>query len=226
MSAGTKASYTPKLRRQRSEERYAAWDRGCYGEAWLEQNIEGVRAAHARGCYKTPEVAQKRIEGSKQSWARGDHDGQFTEEVLAVMSEKAAANWAAGVFDGMRRNPSSLETNFAVALEACGIRYIPQYRLEGDGRPFDFFIPPRLLVEVDGTYWHGLPGAAEKDALKAELAKERGFILRRIPEQVFQKQNPSEIVQERILPIMREIDSLLGISSHRAADNSRQQESA
>lgn len=225
VSVGTKASYTPELRQRRSEERCAAWERGCYGsDEWRQKQSE----SHA-GKTHSEEHKRKIGKASARSWAQGDHDGQFTEEVLEVMAEKATANWAAGVygdpseimkarwergcFDHRVMNPSSLERKIAEALNAYNISYAQQYRIEGDRRSFDFFIEPNVLVEVDGEYWHSRPGRAEQDKQKTELAKERGFTLARVPERAFKELGPLDIVRERILPLIGETDSLLGISS-------------
>jgi very-short-patch-repair endonuclease len=47
----------------------------------------------------------------------------------------------------------------------------------------DFAIPSRkLFIECDGTYWHSLPAAQERDATKDRLAKEAGWTMLRLPE--------------------------------------------
>lgn len=208
---------TDEFRETMSEVHKANWERGVFDnratEEWRKNQSDTKKAQWESGEHFGEEFRQKVSENTKASWARGDFDGRATEEYRQNVSEAVKAAWARGDFDGVFVNPSSLEIAFAAALEICNVGYISQHRLDGDSRPYDFFIPPRLLVEIDGEYWHKRPGAAEKDRAKTELAKVRGFILRRVPERAFKEQSPLDIVQERILPIIDEINSLLEPSS-------------
>jgi very-short-patch-repair endonuclease len=164
-------------REEISEAMKAAWRRSTImgSDEWRKKNSDGLRAAWDRGAYDE-ECRRKQSVGVKASWARGEHDGVV-------------------------KNPSALEAAFAKALDACGIPYVQQHRLEGDGRPYDFVLPGNLLVEVDGDYWHGLPGAAERDQRKTELAAKRGYGLLRITESDVEKYGALAIVKERILPM-------------------------
>jgi len=180
---------------------------------WAEQTIAAQNVGR-----RMPEARQRNSEGTQALWRDPEYREKMeahlgSEERRAEFSAQRLAAWKRGCYDGVFQNPSSIEIQFAAALQECAIPFTVQYRLEGDSRPFDFFIPPRLLVEVDGEYWHSLPGADERDAAKTELAKERGFILRRVPERAFREKTPLDIVQERILPLVNEIDSLLELSS-------------
>ena len=63
---------------------------------------------------------------------------------------------------------SKLEEDFAREfLDKLGIKYVYQYEAKDIGRFFDFFIPEsRLILEVDGDYWHGNPEKYKEDELK------------------------------------------------------------
>jgi len=139
------------------------------------------KAAWGRGCYSTEEWKRKQAEAQ----------GKNSKE-----------RWASGKMDGIFKSPSSLEIEVAEALNAFGVCYVQQHRLDGDGRPFDFFIEPRLLVEVDGKYWHSLPGVKERDEAKTELATANGFTLIRIQENDLKELGAVKIVQERVLPLL------------------------
>jgi hypothetical protein len=173
---------TPEARQLASSRLLKRWEDGIIGTPAQRQGLSvSMKAAHARGDYK-----------------HLYNNPKWLKKVTA--STKAA--WKRGVYDGVFQNPSKLERDMAIALENCGILYIPQYRLKDNGWPYDFFIPAGiLLVEVDGDYWHSLPGRAERDAQKDELAKERGFELLRITETELKESGALSIVMERILPI-------------------------
>ena len=49
---------------------------------------------------------------------------------------------------------SKVERKFALVLRKYGIKYKTQFQL--GGRFYDYYIPEyRLLIEIDGNYWHG-----------------------------------------------------------------------
>jgi very-short-patch-repair endonuclease len=47
----------------------------------------------------------------------------------------------------------------------------------------DFYLPKHnRVIECDGDYWHGLPGAAEKDRRRNQALVEQGISILRLPE--------------------------------------------
>lgn len=53
---------------------------------------------------------------------------------------------------------SSLETFFREnILDKLGINYIQQFEAKSIGRFYDFMINDRVLIEIDGSYWHSDP---------------------------------------------------------------------
>jgi len=139
----------------------------------------------------------------KAAWERGCYDtDEWKCKQAKAQRKRMKERWANGDMDGIFKSPSSLEIMMAEAFDACKVRYIQQYRLEGDGRPFDFFIEPNVLIEVDGNYWHDLPEAIERDKAKTKLATENGFTLIRIQEDDLREQGAIEIVRERVLPML------------------------
>lgn len=78
-------------------------------------------------------------------------------------------------------NRSKLEIIVSTMLDALAIAYIPEFAIG----PYvaDFYIPDQqLIIECDGTYWHGLPGCVEKDAIRDAWMQSRGFTVIRLPE--------------------------------------------
>ena len=75
----------------------------------------------------------------------------------------------------------TLEDDFAFQLDAVGSAYERQYKaIPGRKFAFDFFIPPSLLVEVQGGVYqykpsHTSAGGIRRDAEKSNLAVLAGF---------------------------------------------------
>lgn len=87
---------------------------------------------------------------------------------------------------------TSLENRYYNMLNEIGIKFVPQYPL--NGRYYDAFIPEKnILLEFDGTFWHPKTEADAKyahqkksfkvDRLKDRYAKERGLTIFRIREE-------------------------------------------
>jgi hypothetical protein len=62
---------------------------------------------------------------------------------------------------------SKLEDRFAKDfLDKLGLVYETQYKAESIGRYYDFYIPSaNLLIEIQGSYWHGDPRLYESNDL-------------------------------------------------------------
>lgn len=162
---------TEQARKNRQIATKTAWDNPARLEDWSKR----MKARWQRGDF------EGHSEAMKASWARGDFNGSLEDkESRRKISESKKKAWAEGVYDGVFKSPSKPELAIAEALDNLGIDYETQYRLEGDGRPFDFYLPPATLIEVDGIYWHSLPGRPEQDAAKTALAEERGYRLVRV----------------------------------------------
>lgn len=63
---------------------------------------------------------------------------------------------------------SKLEEDFAKNfLDKLGIDYVYQFEAKDIGRFFDFFVPSiRLIIEIDGDFWHGNPEKYKEDELR------------------------------------------------------------
>ena len=106
------------------------------------------------------------------------------------------------------REMSSLEKAIAILLDEVGVEWLREHPLpytKGHWRYYDFYLPQhKLLIEVDGDYWHNSQGKpsfvikADKknDMLKNWIAKKEGYRLIRIGEKEI-KENFS-LVRERI----------------------------
>ena len=80
------------------------------------------------------------------------------------------------------KRPTGIERAVAALLDALGVEHLPQY-LIGNRFVVDFYVPSRkLVIECDGSYWHSLPGRAEKDAARDAWLSAHGFVILRLPE--------------------------------------------
>lgn len=115
--------------------------------------------------------------------------------------------------------PTRPEKAFRKALEHEGIKYEPEYIIPGNEREFmyDVYIPSqRILVEIDGEYWHSSEEAMKRDKVKDRLAKENNYnIIRYTDYEILDRANKDSylyknflsgaqaIVQEDILPLLQ-----------------------
>lgn len=76
---------------------------------------------------------------------------------------------------------SSLEVVMAQAFTDHGIAVQPQYAISH--YTVDFAIPElKLIIECDGTYWHGLHRQQVRDKHKDAWLSRRGWAIVRLPE--------------------------------------------
>lgn len=76
---------------------------------------------------------------------------------------------------------SSIEKAMHDAFLAIGLTPVPQYAI--GGWVVDFAFPSaRLVVECDGTYWHGRPRQQLRDRQKDASLRERGWHILRLSE--------------------------------------------
>ena len=155
--------------------------------------------ARGRERLKTDDARAKMREATRRSWenpeARANRiAGMALPEVRRRMSEKRSAYWAAHPDEqqqSLARMRSkikgghylfSLEARVAMALNAAEA----WYRLHALIGPYaaDFLVQPDLVVECDGTYWHGQ--RPDHDAARDAYMTEHGYRVVRIPEQATQ----------------------------------------
>ena len=96
----------------------------------------------------------------------------------------------------------------ALMLQGEGVEWLREHPLpytKGHWRYYDFYLPQhKLLIEVDGDYWHNSQGkpswvimaAKKNDMLKNWIAKKEGYRLIRIREKEIQEN--FSLVRERI----------------------------
>lgn len=159
--------------------RKKAWEQGIYDNVhtkeWRVQKSEAIKAAYARGAYDDPEYRRK-------------------------LSEKKKGDWKNGVYDNVFQSPTAIEIEVSKALDAVHILHEVQYRPDRCSYTFDEFIPPNILVEIHGDYWHGpkRPKQQKKDAKKAKWAAENDYTLVVIWEQEIKELGAWPLLRNRL----------------------------
>ena len=102
-----------------------------------------------------------------------------TPEYKRKISESIKAAYRRGAYKGFKPpycpSPTSIELATARALDQLGIKHQPQYRPADCSYTFDEYVPPDILIEVNGDYWHSLPRSKERDPIKASWARQKHF---------------------------------------------------
>lgn len=154
-----------------------------------------------RGIYDDIQVnsttRNKMSKNAKARWARGDFDG---------LSEAVKAAHTRGAYDGVFQSPTTIELELSSALDICGIEHQPQYRPDGYRCVYDEFVPPNILIEAHGDYWHGpeKPEQQTRDTEKAAWAQENSYSLVVMWEHEIRNQGAWSLVVERVLPLVGE----------------------
>lgn len=156
-------------------------------------------------------LVKARSVGQKKRWAALSHDQKLTATAAArrITADRERAIWAALTPDqrrdkmrpvylaALKANPSSIEITVRALLDSIGVAYTPQASI---GRfTVDILIPEkRLVIECDGSYWHGLPGVAEKDAKRDEWLRRHGYDVLRLPEAEIKSGSVTERVKKAV----------------------------
>ena len=116
--------------------------------------------------------------------------------------ESVTLAWKRGAYDGrsMVVSPTGIEIAVSEALDALSVEHIFQHRPDGCTFVFDEFVPPDLLVEVNGDYWHGpaWPENQARDVQKKRWALENGYRFVVIWEGEIVERGAKVLIQERI----------------------------
>jgi len=125
---------------------------------------------------------------------------EYRRRLSASIKAAHARGAYEGVYVGVFQSPTSIEVQVADALNRLGVEHQPQYRPDGYSRIYDELVPPDVLIEVHGDYWHSTKKARKRDAEKAAWAEENGYHLVIIWEHEIQEQGALPLVTERVIP--------------------------
>lgn len=132
-----------------------------------------------------------------------------------AFGERSRAMWASGHFDGVFKSPTSIELAIAAALNALGVEHTSRFRPDDYNRPYDEFVPPNVLIEIQGDFWHANPlfyadkelyeaqqRNQHRDVEKAAWASDHGYYLIVIWQNEINEHGAEHLVKERILPLL------------------------
>lgn len=168
---------------------------------WQDPEYRRKTTAAIRKSARSIGSRQKRSEIITAAWKNEEH-----RRKVSLGVKKAHER---GDFDDAwpRTGSSSLEIAFSTALDICGILHESQYRPDGYSKTYDEFVPPNILIEIQGNYFHSeehFPGITKRDAEKAQWAKDNNFRLVEIWEDEINRYGAWVLVVQRLLPILKE----------------------
>lgn len=91
-----------------------------------------------------------------------------------------AANSAAKARRAQGGKRSSLEITIEGLLLKNDIQFMSQKQI--GNHCVDFLVPPKLVIECDGSYWHSLPEQVERDAQNDIMLTRLGYAILRLGE--------------------------------------------
>jgi len=202
---------THEERSRRTKQSWTAKRREQWGKRQREQ-------------WAIPEVRARRLKALKKAVQKDEYKEKMRgittrryddPEEREKTAEHTRQMWRDGVFDGVFQSPTSIEIEVAAALDELGIAHVGQYRPDGYSRPFDEFIEPNILIEVNGDYWHGNPLrfpivkqdhrqtlTRKRDKTKAAWAKKHGYNLCVIWENEIKSAGARALIEERVVPLV------------------------
>ena len=89
---------------------------------------------------------------------------------------------------------SSIERKTRQMLKTLALPFEFQRHIPKIGR-VDFFVPPRLIVQCDGKYWHSRPAAVQRDNAQNQAASRFGFKMLRLAEDEINKQPETAVLR-------------------------------
>ena len=116
-------------------------------------------------------VKQKQVDSWKNQW-----NSLSKEQQIKRLGKWIDAGHKANE-SGDYLKPSSIEIEVKRQLDMIGVKYVQQKRVNDGERNYflDFYIPSlRLVVEVNGDYWHSFPDRINRDKMLEKYVKSTG----------------------------------------------------
>ena len=183
------------------------WEQGHYdhiheSEKFLEAARQTMTGFHEEEKIWTPERRRQQSETMKRLHAEGKFsDIMQRDEYRQTISKAVKAAWDDGKMDNRKvrtNSPTWIEQAVIEGLDQMDIEHISQYKPEDCRYVFDEFIPPNILLELNGDYWHSFPEAKQRDEDKKQWAIANGYRFMTIWEHELEKENPETILAQRL----------------------------
>jgi len=109
-----------------------------------------------------------RIGNLNGNWGRHpNHKERVDMRMVGMLGLKAQVS----------NKPTKPEARLYEILESRSISFEPQGHIE---RYYvDAFIPPNIVIEVDGEYWHNFPNGLDRDFTKTKALEDAGYKVHR-----------------------------------------------
>ena len=106
-----------------------------------------------------------------------------------------------------RYKATAIEIKVSLFLSENFIEFEKEKYFSGLGGFVDFYVPKyNIVIECDGAYWHGLPGAKERDERRDKFLLGVGINVLRLPEENIN--NDWDNVVAKILGVLHETEEL------------------
>jgi very-short-patch-repair endonuclease len=182
--------------------------------------IDSVKWAEAqKKVWESPEYKKKMKESREASGWRNKISAKMSGKNHPFYGKKRPEHSALMKTPEMmskifaKRSMTDIEQKMSAMLDMLNIEYQNQFFISNNGTTvsYDFkLIKYPLLIETDGDYWHGGPGAdshvpfltevTDKDTLKTQMATDRGYtVLRFWGSDILN--NPQKVITELLSEI-------------------------
>lgn len=153
----------------------------------VESNLTRPHSAEQR------EASGKRLREYSQN-KTAEHRKKLSEHLTHLnktrprsIAEREASSRRLSARRKQGAKETSIERKVRDILRESGVNFSQEHYFEGIGA-VDFYVPESgLVIECDGTYWHGLDGAKERDARKDEKLIALQMRILRLPQVMIEK---------------------------------------
>jgi very-short-patch-repair endonuclease len=194
-----------EVTKSKGNENFTTCSRACQAE-WKRQNWQGENAPRYGKTHtedtkkKIGKKAKERLSDSENHPMYGKHHSEETRKKISESHKKLYKSGYENPMKGKTHDTAALrkifnsweiskrELEFKQILDSLNVEYKHQFFLSRDGvnRSYDFYLPgAKVLVEIDGDYWHGGPGCdehcknvddvRENDQFKQDFAEKHGY---------------------------------------------------
>jgi len=160
--------------------------------------IKEILKNHMLKRFETEEVWNKGIVGAQIAWNKGKTKESDDSVMRYSIKRREYMMTHKGNFI------STHEKIIMDFLKESKIDFISQYYVGDISEKYlaDIFIKSyKLIIEIDGTYWHNKPGRKEKDVRRTKQMEEKGYVVLRFTDKEVEKE--LDKIKHKILEIIK-----------------------
>lgn len=173
-------SKSPAVRRRLSESKTVAVDLKKIKTLYFEENMTYSEISSLMGIAKG-KISKLFKENCIQPKSMKDYNDRIWTEEKREEQRQKCYNGEIGVHS-QKCNAyryTEPERYFSAWCEENSIAFVRQYQISPGTHRYDFLLGDKLLVEIDGVYWHTRKEQIEKDRRFEKYASERGYTVLR-----------------------------------------------